>query len=330
LDKVVEAIYKKYWKELSKKKNVGYFSGTLKPKKINNIEYHNRPCFKIYVTNKQPLSMLEEKDIIPKFLEVDGNLFGYYTKKIKIETDVEDIGYIVALNNKKKFRPIKGGISSMHYKGTACTLNGFFKDKKTNKILVASNNHCYALENKARKKDIILQPSPYDGGTLKDKIGTLYKYVPIVFNEYKCLFRNFFHKILKIFKKEKINKVDIAFSTLEVKHEIKATYIRNAYNGKRIPEIGEEVRKTGRTTELTRGKIIDLDWYGYVTYSRGKAFFGDCILVEGEAKGGDSGSPVFDKKGNYVGALFAGSNTHYIVCKFFNIEKEGEVELVTK
>ena len=253
----------------------------------------------------------------------------------EVEVDVVEIGEIKALSlNRQRHRPVKGGISTMHYTGTACTLNGFFRDKETGKILVASNNHCYAMENKAKKGDPVLQPAPYDGGILgKDNIGRYYKCVEIKFSEFTCPFREFFHRIYRFFKRETpTNKVDIAFAELDVDHEIAATYIKNAYKGKRLPEEGEKVQKTGRTTEHTIGEVVSLHWNGQVQYSRGIAFFVDCILIKGHhfSQGGDSGSPVFDMEGNYIGALFAGSDEYTVVCKVTNIEKEAEVELITE
>jgi hypothetical protein len=51
--------------------------------------------------------------------------------------------------------------------------------------------------------------------------------------------------------------------------------------GKCVPEIGDKVWKVGRTTSYTEGTVADLDWAGYVQYSRGTAFFEDCILGGG-------------------------------------------------
>jgi len=246
-------------------------------------------------------------------------------------TDIVEIGPIKALDNKGKFRPVCAGVSTMHKDGTACTLNGFYKDKATGKVLIASNNHCYAMENNAKIGDEVMQPAPYDGGKYpEDVIGRLEKFVEVKFVDFTCPFRNSLHRFYRIFADLPINTVDIAFATIDIPYVVMATYIGN-YKGKTEAALDMKVQKSGRTTEWTNfGKIVSTSWSGTVQYSRGMAFFSDCILIEGNnfSAGGDSGSPVFDLNGNYLGALFAGSETNTIVCKVKNIEEQANVELI--
>ncbi len=336
---------KEYWKELKKKPNVVGIDGKLRPKIKNGIEYPKIQSIRVYVSQKIDLSRVLFKssrwqkikhffykkknplffssDLVPTFIE-------------GIPTDIVVIGKIEAPrpiegSNKDYCRPVKAGVSSMHYQGTACTTNGFWRDTLNGKICVASNNHCYADENKAKIGDPILQPSPYDGGKYPEhQIATLYKFVELQFNEFACPFRRTLHKFM-FWETVPNNKVDIAFSEITVDWEPEATYI-GPFKGKRIPGEGERVQKTGRTTEYTIGTVVSLSWTGSVQYSRGLATFTDCILVEGRdfSKGGDSGSPVFDMNGNYIGALFAGSDTHSIICKYTNIELESGMVLIIK
>lgn len=192
-------------------------------------------------------------------------------------------------------------------------------------------HNCYADENKAKIGDPIIQPSPSDQGKWPEhEIAKLYKYVPIQFNHFACPFRRILHKFM-FWEKQTINTVDIAFALLSAPWVAEATYI-GPFKGKRLPKEGEKVQKTGRTTEYTVGKVQSVNWIGSVNYDRGVASFGDCILVEaqGFSAGGDSGSPVFDMNGNYIGALFAGSSTHTIICKVSNIEIESGMFLIIK
>jgi hypothetical protein len=169
----------------------------------------------------------------------------------------------------------------------------------------------------------------YDGGRLPDdKVGELFKFVPISFEEYSCPFRRFAMRIVRLFRKAAPNKVDVGFfkPCVEWKQEV---LDKGPVRGKCVPEIGDKVWKVGRTTSYTEGTVADLDWAGYVQYSRGTAFFEDCILVEGEgfSQGGDSSSPV--QKGDLtIGMLFAGSSSHTVVCKIDNIEEIGKVKLI--
>ena len=116
---------------------------------------------------------------------------------------------------------------------------------------------------------------------------------------------------------------------MEVPYDIAVTYI-GEIKGRIKFTAGMDVQKSGRTTEYTKGVVIDTNYNGSVSYSRGQAFFTDCYLVQGDkfSQGGDSGSPVCDMNSNYGGALFAGSDTHTIVCKLENIEQESDVTLV--
>ncbi|RLC79710.1 MAG: hypothetical protein DRI61_07335, partial [Chloroflexi bacterium] len=227
MDEVVKNIVDKYWKKISKKRNVIGYSGKLQPKIIAHKVFPSRKSFRIYVIRKEKVKDLRPRDLVPGILRIGQD---YY------ETDIIEIGLPKALSNKDRRRPICGGISTMHYgfeDDTACTLNGFFKDNQTGTILQASNNHCFSRENKASIGDPVIQPGPYDHGTEKDVTGKLYKYVEIKFSTFSCPIRNFLVKTYRaLFGINPKNKVDIAFATVEVPYEIIATYI-GKYNGKR-------------------------------------------------------------------------------------------------
>lgn len=324
MDVIVEDLVNKYWKSIKKRKNIIGFSGKLRPKITAGKEHIDKMSFRIYVVKKHKVEELKPRDIVPRMLSLGES---------SIITDIVEIGVIKALNNKERRRPICSGISTMHKDGTACTINGFFRDTVTGQIYVASNNHCYALENKAKIGDPCLQPGPHDGGKYpEDEIGKLVKYVEILFNEFECPYRDIVVKIKrKLFgPKQLFNKVDMAFDSMSVPYEVIATYI-GEFKGRTIFNIGDKVTKSGRTTEQTFGELFDTDWNGMIQYSRGIAFFTDCYLITGDkfSQGGDSGSPVFNMNNEYGGCLFAGSDTTSIVAKLENIEEEGGVELIT-
>jgi len=325
MDKVVNEIIRKYWNKLKKKQNVWGYSSILQPRIKNGKQYKKQLCFRIYVTKKLPINQLKKGDIIPRVLSVSDSY---------IMTDIVEIEEQYALkdNPKQRHRPIVGGISSCHYLGTACTGNVFWKHKKSGRILYSCNNHCYALENKARIGDNILQPSPYDMGVYPiDTIGKLHHYVELKFCSYNCRWRNTLVKLYRFItrKEDPYNTVDIAFSTIEVPYDI--ALLNNIYiKGSTIVNTGDKVWKIGRTTGYTEGTVYDPYFNGYCNYNRGRSFFNDIILIYQHyfARGGDSGSPVM-KDSYYIGALFAGSDNYAMVCKYYNIEKEGDVILVT-
>jgi len=334
LEVLSKNLKKLVWDRVKKKKNVVGFSGRLLPK-IKNGKITDQLAIRIYVSKKLPRSQLLPEDLIPE--KISFKNLSSRSKITSIPTDVVEIGEIKALGFRDRIRPPVAGISAMGYwKGsTACTLGFFAKNKAKNEeefIGILCNNHCGAHENKARLGTPYLQPSPYDGGKLeRDRIGFLWRYVPIRFEEFTCPYRNFFYRLVKPFLGYPENKVDIAFikPTVEIKTEI--FKIGQVY-GKRRPRFGEKVQKMGRTTgHTTDGIVIDLDWNGRVSYSRGTAFFTDCVLIskEGFSAGGDSSSPIvsMDEKPDLLAILFAGSQTHTIGCYIDNIERELEVEV---
>jgi len=333
-DLIVNEIVSRYWKKLKKLPNVVGYSETLQPRILESTGeiLKQQFCFRVYVSRKDRTITSENKKCIPRKLKIPGEKLGFQSTYITIETDVVEIGVIRALeDNRQKVRPLISGISANHYNGGACTGSFFFKDRETKEVLYSGNCHCFAREGKAKIKDKIIQPSSLDGGTLEDTIGHLVKYVPIYYNHYNCIFREALHKLIRLFKQAKPNRIDKAWCSIAVPFTVQV-FPSLKISGKAIPHIGETIWKIGRTTGFTKGKVIDTDWAGKVEYSRGTAWFEDCILAEIETRPGDSGSPagVTRKNKNYaIGTGFAGSEKTGVFCKIANEELEGNVELVT-
>jgi len=352
IDNVVQGIVDKHWKDLKKKKNVRYFSGTLKPKIRDGKEYPDIQSFRIYVTEKVDLD-----DV--KFHLGKKEKLSYCAKKLfkqstpfiykdlipatinNIPTDVVAIGEIKALplTCGCTKRPVTIGCSAMNYQGTGCTLGGFGRNKKAGEeefIGPLANNHCGARENKASKGEAYLYPSPTDGGTASDKIAELWRYVPLPFNGYTCPYRNFLNKIKKIFTKQVTGRVDICLLKLTIPESEITLKVKDIGlpKGKRRGTIGELAHKHGRTTCYTKdAKLIDNDWYGSVQYSRGVIMMGPCPLFEGDgfSAGGDSSSMIlWMNDNNIAGFLFAGSETHTIGCHYDFCEEDLEVEIITE
>ncbi|MCI4371590.1 MAG: S1 family peptidase, partial [Thermoplasmata archaeon] len=74
-------------------------------------------------------------------------------------------------------------------------------------------------------------------------------------------------------------------------------------------DLGMRVRKSGRTTGLTEGKITALDTVVEVDYDGKTAIFRQQFVSDIVSMGGDSGSLIVDDAGRAVGLLFAGSAT---------------------
>ena len=193
-------------------------------------------------------------------------------------------------------RPVPIGVSTGHPDITAGTIGARVTDG-TN-VYALSNNHVYANENLASIGDPVLQPGPYDGGTLADDIGTLEPFVEIRFDGSD-------------------NVVDAAIALSSTAKLGNATP-SNGYGSPKSAIIIDEVlwksvQKYGRTSELTKGTITGINATINVGYGSGVARFVDQIIVEGIKpfiKGGDSGSLLVTDPGrNPVGLLFAGNRS---------------------
>ena len=92
--------------------------------------------------------------------------------------------------------------------------------------------------------------------------------------------------------------------------------------------IGMVVKKTGRTTNFTTGRITAVNATIDVGYGGGKvARFKDQIVTTNMSAGGDSGSLVLTLDNVAVGLLFAGSSTAMIANQIENVRSLLRVEV---
>ncbi len=300
--------------ELMKKTNVVGVAIGYKEKGGQKTE---TPNLVVMVRKKLPLSELRSQDVVPS--EVD-----------RIGTDVKAVGEIRALNQvpTDKWRPAPGGVSIGHYAITAGTLGAVVKDTSTNEKLILSNNHVLANSNDAEIGDAILQPGPYDGGTLPDDtIAHLLRFVPIKYvldlpdcpiSTSVASIANFFaralgskHRLVAMRQQLEANQVDAALAK-PVEPGMVSDEILSIGQivGTKEAELGLAVRKSGRTTGYTTGTIELLDATVNVSYGTGKiATFEGQIVTSAMSQGGDSGSLLVDANENLaLGLLFAGSD----------------------
>jgi len=219
-------------------------------------------------------------------------------------------------------RPVPIRVSTGHPLVTAGTIGARVTDG-TN-VYALSNNHVYANENNANFGDPVLQPGTVDGGMAPDDtIGTLFAFEPIVFSDTAS------------------NVIDAAIALSS------ASLLGNATpsNGYGTPKattalayIGMKVKKYGRTTGLTNGRVYAINATVKVGYDSGVArFVNQIVITPGTFSApGDSGSLiVVDAKRSAsdrqpVGLLFAGSNVITIanpvdsVLQRFGVTIDGE------
>lgn len=274
---------------LYNKKNV---IGVAIGKKWSNGKPTDQDALLILVSQKVPKTSLHKKDLIES--SIDG-----------VITDVVGkLGRFSKLPYTRKERPISPGISCGHMLTTAGTIGGLFTDRDNN-IVILSNNHVLAAENKGIRGHIAVQPGVYDGGTVGDRIGLLKYYRPLVSSRGQSFDAYRWREIYGY------NLEDSAIATIDNPNLITDSIkeIGQINDFKDNPILNESVQKTGRTTGRTVGTIVGLNADLLVRYDLGTIRFKDCILTTNMSQGGDSGSLLLDSNKNAIGLLFAGSNT---------------------
>ena len=282
--------------------------------------YTNEPCIVVFVERKWPVEALRRRDIVPK--EVDGVL-----------TDVVETGRFMAIplvqsldaDRTRRMRPAEGGASLGHYRITAGTLGVLAR--RHGRSVILSNNHVLANANEGQIGDPILQPGPADGGRLQDTIARLSEFVPIHFKERdvgtvgRFLMRavgpllGALGLTLKRLPSGRMNLVDAAVAE-PIDESLVSSDILGIGRviGSADASIGLSVRKSGRTTGLTDGKVTAIDAVVEVDYGGGRtAIFREQIVSDVLSQGGDSGSLVVDSRSRAVGLLFAGGPTTTLI-----------------
>jgi hypothetical protein len=275
-------------------------------------------CIVCSVKKKVKANQLSAQDLVP-------------TAVAGMPTDVVETGVIrVFQASTGRFRPAPGGVSVGHVAITAGTL-GCWVIKNGQKVIL-SNNHVLANSNDGEIGDAILQPGPFDGGGFpQDHIANLTQFVPISFegDPSECSFANAVISIFnlgckminsntlyRVIKAQAAdNLVDAAIATplnaADVKDEILNI---GPIQGTAQGALGMPIKKSGRTTGLTTGEILQIDVTADVQYGGGRtARFTDQLLAGAMSQGGDSGSAVLNDNNRLIGLLFAGSDTTTII-----------------
>lgn len=218
------------------------------------------------------------------------------------EADVKYVGRISKrADPRDRARPLRMGLSVGLVDGTAGTL-GCFVRGRGGAILMLSNNHVLANENRARANHPVIQPAPWDGGEeANDVVAHMCDFVPL--------------------EPEGINRVDCATATLVegIGHDA-ATLIDGvgALDARPYePRKGLLVEKIGRTTGRTVGRLsaLNVNILG-IEYDTGDNVRFDGQLEIEDLPGenrfsdeGDSGAIIFTKEDRRpIGLLFGGDD----------------------
>jgi hypothetical protein len=304
--------------------------------KWTNGEPTGEPAIVVLVTQKVAEEHLTKADLVPPSLQ-------------GVQTDVLAIGEPFAGDGgvggnvgigvqtlAKRLRPAEGGYSVGHFQITAGTIATCVYDILPGgsgganpvhgagvppRFYILSNNHVLANTNAAALGDPILQPGPFDGGVNPaDVIARLSRFVPIQLTPAVPIGSH-------------NNLVDAAVAEGQF-HDLDREIYWNGYvRGWRrrtnvLNMVGHVVKKTGRTTNFTTGRITVVNATVDVNYGGGRVGrFKDQILTTAMSAGGDSGSLVTTLDNVAIGLLYAGSAQVTILNQIENVRGLLRVEV---
>ncbi len=299
--------------------------------KWKNGEPTGEPALVVLVTHKVDKEQLAASARVP-------------AKLADMQTDVLVVGYPIAGGGDqpspvetqtlaKRVRPAKGGYSVGHINITAGTLSTCVYDILPGgttsppahgvgippKYYILSNNHVLANVNAGSAGDPILQPGPFDGGTNPaDRIAALSRFIPLMLDP-------------PVPRAQHHNLVDAAVAEGQFYDLDREIYWSGPVRGWRLKAnvpVGALVKKTGRTTNLTTGRITAINATIDVNYGGGRVGrLMEQIVTTNMSAGGDSGSLVTTLDNVAVGLLFAGSPQAMIANQIENVRALLRVEV---
>jgi len=296
------------------------------------------PSVMVSVEEKLPKKRLLADELIPP--RVDG-----------VYTDVVETGIIEAqgLSRTAVVRPVMPGVSVGHLNGTAGTAGCLVR--RGNQLFILSNNHVLADLNRGRIGDVIVQPGPRDGGTLSDKIAELAGFIKIMFSDEMpttvsasaeepagCaavlaglaqIFSSGAQRPTPGFNFD--NQFDAAYARIADGVAVSSSIVDlgGAPTGVVAPHLGMRVMKSGRTSGVTLGRVMQIDVTVNVRYEGRPARFTDQIMLSPMSERGDSGALVVDEERKAVGLLFSGSDKVSIATPIQIVLAELQLQLIT-
>jgi hypothetical protein len=187
------------------------------------------------------------------------------------------------------------------------------------RTLLLSNNHVLAGQNRGRVGDRIAQPG---GEQLEDGdvIARLERFVELRTSTIGAHPR---------WGNVNWNQVDAAVAVVAPALASSSGFLPHhqlpALRHTGTPTLGDEVFKVGRTTGLTRGRIVSVsDRVGPVGYGIGDCWFRGSFTVEGLdgqafSDGGDSGAAIVRGDGEVLGLIYAGNGVDTYACPIADV-----------
>ncbi|MEV4112726.1 hypothetical protein [Nonomuraea sp. NPDC049695] len=273
------------------------------------------PACVVYVVRKLPAEELPPERLLPRTMEVNG---------VTVEVDVVETGPFHALSYTQRIRPAPAGVSiSLATQNAAGTFGCLVRDKANgNKLSILSNNHVIADLNRAKIGDSIVQPGLLENVPTGGAIATLARFVPMNFsggaNHVDAAIAHVINGndvVNKVMGDPNVIKVPtrtqpalgLLFAGSGVRtimNPIKSVLDRlnvELLDPAGYTEIAEReepykisVAKSGRTTEVTRRTLMEIDVSVNVNYEEGGkvARFVGQITANVMGCPGDSGSII--------------------------------------
>lgn len=318
------------------------------------------PCVVVGVTRKQPMLDLAVGDRVPNSVD------GLPTDVVVVGTiTAPPPGSEPSTLRTDRIRPALPGCSVAHFNVTAGTFGAVVKDSDA--LFILSNSHVIADSGDGEVGDPVYQPGPADGGDAGDQVADLAYFVPIHFEgdpgdpipdppdlPSECGVASFFAGALNaaaaLFGSDTRlrpmkpgkwgpgelallangpNLVDAAIALVESSGLVNPVPLGLPQpSGVAEVQVGDLVLKSGRTTGVTQGFVLQTDVVVQVEYGLGQvAVFEDQVISDIRSAGGDSGSLIQSGAGEAVGLLFAGGAGVTVFNRIENVLSALGVEL---
>ena len=222
-----------------------------------------------------------------------------------IPTHIIETGEIKALQRTSRVRPAPGGVSVGNAAITAGTLSVVVRDNTTGRRVILSNAHVLTADPtlSIQPETRILQQGVADGGTIANNhIANLTRWI-------KLFPTGTGTNIVDCAIATPLNDADVSNEILEV----------GTVDGTDTAQVDMQVMKSGRTSGLNYGTVIDINADIKVGYSGFESQFTDQIITSHLGDPGDSGSAVLTMDKKICGLLFAGSESVTVVNKINNV-----------
>lgn len=280
--------------------------------RYKNGRKFDEQCIVIGVMKKRPRKVVPRERLIPL------RIAGYVT-------DVQEMDLRVLppkpLAHTQRMRPCPPGFSIGHVAISAGTLGAYVHVPDVDGYVILSNNHVLADSNQGKINDTIIQPGKADGGySGSDRFAWLRSFAIIKWdgdNGGGCnLAKRFsaWRYRTQMIEQPYPNLVDAAIAAPVNQGWVQLTYPDGSMiSGMKDLELGELVKKTGRTTERTMGMVEIVNLMSKVQYGPGQiATFDDQVAIRADegnfSEPGDSGSAILTMEDMLGGLLFAGGS----------------------